>query len=120
VQPLTDKPRPVGNIAPYRNALLKRIGHNWRIQEINRFIGMELVMTVMHDGSVEAVEIFRSSGNPALDQKVIAAVKHTKVDPLPDWYRGEQLQFKISMGKVADLMQEQDAMTPRTNDAKHH
>jgi TonB family protein len=90
--------RAMGNIAPYRKDMLIRIAQNWHPKRKTESI--IIIVTIDHDGKLLADEIFQSSGNKKSDKEALAAVESTEFAPLPDWYKGDQLQFKISMDKV--------------------
>jgi TonB family protein len=94
----------VGNIAPYRKALLLKLAQNWRPQK--NTANLVVLLTIAKDGSLLGSEIFQSSGNRKADREALAACQAVEYEPLPDWYKGEQLQFKIELSKVEALQQE--------------
>lgn len=95
--------RAMGNIAPYRRDMLTRIAMNWHPKSKNE--AMTIQIAIGKDGSVLSVEIVESSGNKKADKEAIAAIEATEFSPLPDWYKGEQLSFKIDFAKVEALQQ---------------
>lgn len=94
-------PRPavMGNIAAYRKKLLDQILHTWKPQKPQ---GPIVSITISHHGQVIHVEMLESSGNKNIDKQAVMAVFDTKCDPLPDWFNGEQLTFKVNMAGLAD------------------
>lgn len=95
--------RAVGNIAPYRKGLLMRIAQNWHPKRKNESMTVQIV--IAKDGQLLSCEIIESSGNKRSDAEAQAAVEATEFDPLPEWYKGEQLTFKIDLAKVEALQQ---------------
>ena len=93
--------RAMGNIAPYRKSLLMRIAQNWHPKKKNEV--MTIQVAIGKDGQVLSAEILESSGNKRSDKEAIAAVEATEFEPLPEWYKGEQLTFKIDFAKVEAL-----------------
>lgn len=89
----------VANIAPYRREIMIRIGKNWSPSKVSRPI--VVAITIANDGKLLNSEIVASSGSKRLDRSALRAVRQTIFPPLPDWYKGEQLHFKIAMDKVA-------------------
>lgn len=92
--------RATGNIAPYRKDLLMRIAQSWHPKRKNEALTVQI--QVGKDGSVLGVEVVESSGNRKADAEAVAAIEATEFAPLPDWYKGEQLTFKIDLAKVED------------------
>lgn len=95
--------RAMGNIAPYRKDMLIRIAQNWHPKRKNESI--IVLVTIDHEGKLLADEILESSGNKRSDKEALAAIEGTEFAPLPDWYKGDQLQFKINLDKVEALQQ---------------
>lgn len=92
--------RATGNIAPYRKGLLMRIAQNWHPKRKNE--SMTVRIEIAKDGRVVNVEVTESSGNRKADAEAVAAIEATEFDPLPEWYKGEQLTFQIDLAKVED------------------
>jgi TonB family protein len=92
-----------GNIAPYRKDMLMRIAQNWHPKK--SYEELMVLITIDHDGHLVSSEIFQSSGNRKADKEALAAVQATEFAPLPDWYKGETLPFKIQLSKVEALNQ---------------
>jgi TonB family protein len=93
--------RAMGNISPYRKDLLLRIAQNWHPKKATE--NLIVLLTIGHDGGLLGSEIFQSSGNKKADKEALAACQTTEFAPLPDWYKGEQLQFKVELSKVEAL-----------------
>jgi TonB family protein len=103
-----------GNIAPYRKAIISNIARNWHRHRMLEIMPT-VVLTIGADGALLGSEISQSSGNRKVDAEALRAVQVTEFPALPDWYRGEQLQFKIPMDKVAaceDIETAQPAFDP--------
>jgi TonB family protein len=96
--------RAMGNIAPYRKDLLMRLAQNWKPKNPNENI--IVLIDLATDGSLISAEIFQSSGNKKSDKAALAAIEETKFAPLPDWYKGKHLPFKIELSKVEALHQQ--------------
>ncbi len=95
--------RATGNIAPYRKDMLLRIAGNWHPKRKSE--SMTVQIQIGKDGAVLAVEVIESSGNRKADREAVAAIEATEFAPLPDWYRGEQLTFRIDMARVEGARQ---------------
>lgn len=66
----------------YKTLILKAIGQKWIIPpHVNPQATSVLLVTLSSDGSVEQVQILKSSGNATLDRSAVAAVY--KASPLP-------------------------------------
>lgn len=95
--------RAMGNIGPYRKDLLMRLAQNWKPKQANQNI--IVLITLAHDGQLLSSEIFQSSGNKKSDKEALASVQETQFAPLPEWYKGNQLTFKIELSKVEAVSQ---------------
>jgi TonB family protein len=90
--------RAMGNIAPYRRDMMSRIARNFNPPK--NFRG-SVIIVLGQDGTLISDEVLESSGNKQADRAFLTAVETTEYQPLPDWYRGETLQFKINLEKLA-------------------
>ncbi len=95
--------RAMGNIAPYRKDLLLRLAQNWHPKRT--YENLIVLVVLDHDGHLVSSEIFQSSGNKKGDKEALEAVQATEYAPLPDWFKGETLTFKIELSKVEALQQ---------------
>jgi TonB family protein len=93
--------RAVGNIAPYRKGLLLKIAANWHPKRKNESVTVQIA--IGKDGTLLSCDVVESSGNKRSDAEAKAAVEATEFDPLPEWYKGEQLVFKIDLSKVEGM-----------------
>lgn len=96
--------RAKGNIAPYRKDLLMRLAANWHPKK--QLDPIVLLLTIDKEGNLVGAEIFQSSGNKKADKEALTAAQATEYAPLPDWYKGESLTFKIELSKVEALNQQ--------------
>lgn len=87
--------RAVGNIAPYRNSLLLALARNWHPQ--GRLHAVTLLLTIGKDGALLNSQILQSSGKDKFDRAALEAASTTEFPPLPEWYQGEQLNFKLEL-----------------------
>ncbi|MBY0360093.1 MAG: TonB family protein [Candidatus Obscuribacterales bacterium] len=90
--------RAKGNIGPYRKDLLKRIAQNWHPKK--RFDNIVVLAEIGHDGKLLRAELIGSSGNKKADREAVDAIEATEFAPLPDWYKGESIPFKIELAQV--------------------
>jgi len=95
--------RAMGNIAPYRKDLLVRLAQNWHPKK--SYESLIVLITVDHGGKLLSSEIFQSSGSKKADKEAMAAVDATEFAPLPEWYKGESLTFRIELSKVESVTQ---------------
>lgn len=83
------------DIAPYKNALVEKLARNWKA----RSGANPLTVTILlgRDGELIDCQILRSSGDKKVDKSALKAVEATTFDPLPDWFKGDSLLFRIEM-----------------------
>ncbi|MBX9879413.1 MAG: TonB C-terminal domain-containing protein [Candidatus Obscuribacterales bacterium] len=95
----------MGNIGPYRKDLLMRLAQNWKPQNPGQNIFV--IIVIAPDGTVlsSAIDEEKSNANKKAYKEALKAVEETKFAPLPDWYRGKQLTFKIELSKVEAVTQ---------------
>ncbi|MBX9685995.1 MAG: TonB family protein [Candidatus Obscuribacterales bacterium] len=91
--------RAMGNIAPYRRNLVLRLAQNWHPRK--KYHILRLQLEIAKDGKLLAATILTGSGNRHLDADALSAAESTSFEPLPDWYRGETLIFKIDMASLS-------------------
>lgn len=71
-----------GEINKYQALIIQAIGENWIVPVgADKKLTCELMISVAENGSVSAVQITKTSGDPALDRSARAAV--LKASPLP-------------------------------------
>ena len=90
--------RAFGDIAPYRKSMLWRLADNWHPR--GHHIDLTVLITLDHNGQLISSEITESSGSKKADREALRAVRSTEFPPLPAWYKGDTLQFRISITKV--------------------
>jgi TonB family protein len=78
--------------------MLLRIAEHWHPQTSQQNI--MILITIDGEGKLIDRSVEKSSGSQQADDLAIAAVSETRYAPLPLWYRGEQLQFRVNMDKV--------------------
>lgn len=98
----TPTSRAIGNISPYKNDLMQRIGANWHPGTKYAGTSVLLQLVIGQDGQLHSVEVIESSGNKKTDRAAIAALEATEFAPLPNWFHGDSLTFRIDMKKVFD------------------
>lgn len=97
--------RAMGNIGPYRKDLLMRLAQNWKPKNPNQSIFA--IIVIAPDGSVlsAVIDEDKSNANKKAYKEVLQAIEDTKFAPLPEWYKGKQLTFKIELSKVEAVSQ---------------
>jgi len=93
----------MGNIAPYSRKLLRRISEYWMPSWKSDSI--EVSMSVDRSGKLLMAGILRSSGNRQLDEKALQAIMRATFPPLPNEFKGDQLQVTIQMAQIEALWQ---------------
>ena len=83
----------MGNIKPYKMDMIARVKRSWSTTE--QFDGVRIDVTLNHDGKLVAKELVAGTGNSTLDQQLLDAVDNTEFAPLPGWFHGSQLTFKL-------------------------
>lgn len=89
----------MGNIAPYRKQLLSKILTAWHPSKPQ---GPIVALTISNTGQLINTELIQSSGNKGIDRRAFYAIWFTKFERLPDWFKGEQITFKINMSALAE------------------
>lgn len=92
----------MGNIAPYRNHMFIEIAKNW--QPANSIRHMIVQISIGQTGELLSFKLVQSSGDKRYDREAERAILATKYDPLPDWYRGSQLAFRIDMSSMTAVL----------------
>lgn len=59
-----------------------------------------VLIEIERDGRLLRCEIIDSSGSPRLDNDALDAVERTEFEPLPEWYTGFSIPFKIDFSRV--------------------
>jgi TonB family protein len=94
--------RSFGNIAPYRKHLMKRLAEQWHPKK-SQVDNLEVLLELSSKGELLSSEIFQSSGDKTADTDALEACRAVKYEPLPSWYRGDTLTFKIEFARVHPL-----------------
>lgn len=110
-------PRRGGNIYPYKKELLRQLASAFRYQDLpNTSSGTdetsvmpELAIVVGKKVDIRSFEIIESSGKNDLDSAALQSVESIHLPPLPYWYLGEELTFKIDFEKIR-LMQSKEKL----------
>lgn len=87
----------MGNIVPYRSDVLRRIAIYWGDNNPGR---TAVRLEISSKGKLLNCEILQSSGDAGVDDATVAAISSTRFAPLPQWYRGESIQFQINLRTV--------------------
>lgn len=88
----------VGNIAPYRKEILYRIAQNWHPKRPVE--GVVVLLVIAHDGTLLDKEFVVKSGSRRSDNEIMKAIEETQFPPLPEWYKGRSLTFKVELTKT--------------------
>lgn len=97
-----------GCVKSYNDGLKMRLAMNWNsIPSKNLPV---ILITLDHDGHLVETSIFESSDDQRIDKAALYAATITKYAPLPNWYKGHQITFKINMSSVQVL--KEDAVNP--------
>lgn len=83
-----------GNIAPYRKRMLINVAQNWRPSKKTE--QAVVLVRIAHDGKVLDRQVISAANNRAI-KNALAAIDTTEFEPLPDWYRGEEITFKLTL-----------------------
>ncbi len=91
-----------GNVVSplYLDSLQEGILSNWSPPRSRHEIrALVLDVTVKKDGSLVSVEVNTSSGSASIDNEAMAAARARESTPLPQWYTGESLTFRVTFDK---------------------
>jgi TonB family protein len=59
-----------------------------------------LSLTIASDGTLVDSKLSEPTGIRKLDNSIINAARATKFEPLPEWFKGEQLILQINLNKI--------------------
>lgn len=91
-------PSGFANIKGYKQDVLRRILSNLTAREGSDRVIIKL--TVARDGHVTACDLTESSGNVDTDKEVLQVAQSTPYAPIPDWYKGDHLMFKLDLSTI--------------------
>src|SRR6185437_6891318 len=94
IEPHVRPSREFRDIAPYKNDLLKELALSWHPAKRNDHV--VVLLEIAKSGDVVNAQNLTSGGRKQ-DKQVLAAIEQAQFDPLPDWFKGESLEFNITM-----------------------
>lgn len=90
-----------GNITPYTNALILHIAERWRPTKKDEHV----VLTLIIDKTGQLIDAtVLESGGAQVDRRALKAVRAATFDPLPAWFKGEDLTFNVTLDRAELLM----------------
>lgn len=89
------RPPAMGNIGPYRKAMIHGILASWQKQYKKQLPKSVIRIAVLHDGQVREVEIRESCFDKRAEHELITLISSLQFAELPDWYKGEDLIFQL-------------------------
>jgi TonB family protein len=102
---MLDVPASCTNTLPhtlsYRKSMVLRIMQNWDPRNCGCPIRISVV--IARDGTLTNKAILDSSGRRKCDTEVLRAVTETEFEPLPKWYKGGPLEFKLTLDPAVQL-----------------
>jgi len=98
---MLDTPATSSSVMPYRKSLTMQIMQNWQPKHCIAPVVISLV--IAKDGKLLKHAILQSSGSKKCDQEALHAVNETDYAPLPKWYLGGPLEFKIRLDPAVRL-----------------
>jgi len=82
----------------YTEQVKQRVKENWIVAERRDGLNTTVRFNVQPDGEISALEMLKSSGDPAFDQSVMRAVnKANPLPPPPEAYREEFVSQKVEV-----------------------
>lgn len=84
------------DFGPYMKNMQRNIKLNWTPPHCDSSSRTTVFYTIKKDGKLQKVSIFKSSGNKALDNSAIKAIKKTKFQPLPTKYDKETIDVQFT------------------------
>lgn len=83
-----------GNIKPYTKALLVNLVQQWRPTQKDQ----RIVITLVIDKTGQLIDAsILESGGKNTDRRVLRAAQNCTFAPLPDWFKGEELTFNLTL-----------------------
>ncbi len=95
-QPTASSVIQLKDIAPYRKEMLMRIAREWTPPK-NHQVTLVVLMTIAKDGTLLKAQIIGADASKRVQKDVLEAIERTIYAPLPDWYKKDQLSFKIEL-----------------------
>jgi hypothetical protein len=99
-KPLSVMTNSRGNIALYRKEIYDKVSQGWHPKRAVESVVVLLV--IAHDGSLLEREIVVGSGSKRSDKEILKAIDETQFPPLPEWFKGKRLNFKLELSKTLD------------------
>lgn len=83
-----------GNISPYRKRMLVNLAQVWRPTKKDEMVLLSI--RISSEGHLIDVEVLEASSKKAA-KVAVAAVESTEFEPLPGWFKGSELTFKVHL-----------------------
>jgi len=85
----------------YRERLYFALALNWHPKK--KCHSPIVLVTIRKDGKLLDRKILESSGNKKCDKEVLKAFDVSLYEPLPSWFKAEQVEVKVDMEKVKEF-----------------
>lgn len=85
----------MGNIGPYKKDMIARIGSVWHPSQHYGNISVEVQLD--KSGALMSSRVLQGCGDEQVNKSLEDALQAVQFAPLPEWYKGEQLKFKINL-----------------------
>lgn len=103
-------------VKSYKEDLKNRLAMNWTsVSSKNLPV---ILITIDHSGNLVETALFESTDDQKIDKAALYAATITEYAPLPDWYKGHQITFKINMSSIQLLKNESMNSEPIQDPAK--
>lgn len=91
--------KPMGNIAPYRADVVRRLSLAWTGES---HCGSTISVEIARDGQVVDFHVANLCNTEQSGMTPLRWIEDTKFAPLPAWYRGKSIVFKIRLDGLED------------------
>jgi hypothetical protein len=108
--------RAMGNIAPYKKQLLQKLARNWKPSQSKS--GLVMLIMIGRTGELVNYTVQQSSGDAAIDEQARKLIQTSSYDPLPAWYAGDRLEFKIAFDQLEQMQNSYEPQKKSTSAVK--
>lgn len=110
----------LGNIGPYRRDLLKRI-EKIRPELVlirdKEAVLIYVLLTLEKQGELKKIWIDKGCGDNVAEEKLLNFLKTIQYEPLPTWYTGNDLTFRITIRMPSEFLSKK---TQKTKNLKNN
>lgn len=90
----------------YKGTMKNNIAQNWHPKKTCKKSPV-VSITIRKDGRLLDRKILKASGKKSCDKEALKAIDATSYAPLPTWFKGETIEFKVDMAELKPYLESQ-------------